>query len=152
LNELNYHVNTFENASKTAIVLTRKDMNMETYTYKGYQGSVETSIEDGVLHGKIMFINDLVTYEATTLKALEKQFESAVNDYLASCKKLDKEPDKTLTGQFNVRVGEDLHRRIALNALQTDTSINAVVVTALTAYLNETRKTTKPIQRQRLVA
>ena len=48
---------------------------METYTYKGYQGSVETSIEDGVLHGKIMFINDLVTYEATTLKALEKQFE-----------------------------------------------------------------------------
>ena len=71
MNELNYHVNTFENASKTAIVLTRKDMNMETYTYKGYQGSVETSIEDGVLHGKIMFINDLVTYEATTLKALE---------------------------------------------------------------------------------
>ena len=52
----------------------------------------------------------------------------------------------------NVRAGEDLHRRIALNALQTDTSINAVVVAALTAYLNETRKTPKPIQRQRLVA
>ena len=105
-----------------------------------------------MLHGKILFINGLVTYEATTLKALKKQFESAVNDYLASCKELDKEPDKTLTGQFNVRVGEVLHRRIALKALQTDASINAVVVAALTAYLNETRKTTKPIQRQRLMA
>ena len=125
---------------------------METYTYKGYQGSVETAIEDGVLHGKILFINDLVTYEAQTLKALKKQFESAVNDYLASCKALDKEPDKTLTGQFNVRVGEDLHRRIALNALQTNTSINAVVVAALTAYLSDTVKITKATQRKRLPA
>ena len=69
-------------------------MNMETYTYKGYQGSVETSIEDGVFHGKILFINDLVTYEAQTLRALKKQFELAVNDYLASCKELDKQPEK----------------------------------------------------------
>ena len=125
---------------------------METYTYKGYQGSVETSIEDGVLHGKILFINDLVTYEAQTLKALKKQFELAVNDYLASCKELDKEPDKTLTGQFNVRVGEDLHKRIALQSLQTDTSINAVVVAALSAYLNNTVKPAKSVQRQRLAA
>jgi len=127
-------------------------MNMETYTYKGYQGSVETSVEDGVLHGKILFINDLVTYEAQTLKALKKQFELAVNDYLASCKELDKEPDKTLTGQFNVRVGEDLHKRIALQSLQTDTSINAVVVAALSAYLNNTVKPAKSVQRQRLAA
>ena len=125
---------------------------METYTYKGYQGSVETSVEDGVLHGKILFINDLVTYEAQTLKALKKQFELAVNDYLASCKELDKEPDKTLTGQFNVRVGEDLHKRIALQSLQTDTSINAVVVAALSAYLNNTVKPAKSVQRQRLAA
>lgn len=125
---------------------------METYTYKGYQGSVETSIEDGVLHGKIMFINDLVTYEATTLKALEKQFESAVNDYLASCKKLDKEPDKTLTGQFNVRVGEDLHKRIALHSLQTDTSINAVVVAALSDYLSDITKPVKSARSHRLAA
>ncbi len=47
-------------------------MNTVKYTYKGYQGSVETSIEDGVFHGKILFINDLVTYEAHALKALKK--------------------------------------------------------------------------------
>ena len=125
---------------------------METYTYKGYQGSVETSIEDGVLHGKILFINDLVTYEAQTLKALKKQFELAVNDYLTTCKELDKEPDKTLTGQFNVRVGEDLHKRIVLHSLQTDTSINAVVVAALSGYLSDITKPVKSARTHRLAA
>ena len=53
---------------------------MEMFTYQGYQGSVETSIEDDVLHGKILFINDLVTYEATTIKKLRQEFELAVPD------------------------------------------------------------------------
>jgi len=125
---------------------------METYTYKGYQGSVETAVEDGVLHGKILFINDLVTYEAQTLKALKKQFELAVNDYLTTCKELDKKPDKTLTGQFNVRVGEDLHKRIVLHSLQTDTSINAVVVAALSGYLSDITKPVKSARTHRLAA
>lgn len=63
---------------------------METYNYKGYQGSIENSIEDGVLHGKILSIDDLVTYESKTLQALKKQFELAVDDYLVSCEELGK--------------------------------------------------------------
>lgn len=59
---------------------------MEMFTYQGYQGSVETSIEEDVLHGKILFINDLVTYEAVTIKKLRQEFEMAVDDYLETCK------------------------------------------------------------------
>lgn len=32
--------------------------------YKGYFGSVETSLDDMVLHGKIECIADVITYEA----------------------------------------------------------------------------------------
>ena len=32
--------------------------------YKGYYGSTDVSVEDGALFGKILFINDLITYEA----------------------------------------------------------------------------------------
>ena len=50
--------------------------------FKGYQGSVEVSIGDGVLFGKITNINDLVTYEADTVAGLRKAFEDAVDDYI----------------------------------------------------------------------
>ena len=40
---------------------------MEMLAHKGYNGSIETSVEDNVLHGKVLCINDLVTYEATVI-------------------------------------------------------------------------------------
>ena len=50
--------------------------------YKGYIGSVEFSKEDAVLHGKIIGINDLVTYEANCVVELKKAFIDSVEDYL----------------------------------------------------------------------
>ena len=56
--------------------------------YKGYVGSIKRS--DGVFHGKILDINDLVTYEAITTDILKQNFISAVNDYIETCKQLKK--------------------------------------------------------------
>lgn len=61
--------------------------------YKGFMGSIEISMEDGSLHGKLLLINDLVTYEARTPKQLQIEFESAVEDYLATCEELGRSPD-----------------------------------------------------------
>jgi predicted HicB family RNase H-like nuclease len=55
-------------------------MKSKCFEYKGYSGTVEASIEDGVLHGKILFVSDLVTYEADTVTALKSEFEAAVDD------------------------------------------------------------------------
>ena len=65
---------------------------MELLSFNGYQGTVETSIADGILHGKILFITDLVTFEAETLPQLKLEFEAAVLDYLATCAALGKRP------------------------------------------------------------
>ena len=51
--------------------------------YKGYLGSIEYSDEDEVLHGRLEFIRDLVTYEGTDAKGLKQAFQDAVDDYLA---------------------------------------------------------------------
>ena len=53
-----------------------------TFTHRGYEGSREYSVADNVYHGKIMHIDDLVTYEANTLGELKAAFEDAVDDYL----------------------------------------------------------------------
>ena len=109
--------------------------------HKGYNGSIETSVEDNVLHGKVLCINDLVTYEATTLAELKKEFIAAVDDYLETCKQHKVEPNKPMTGQFNVRVGETLHKQATIYSLKSNTSLNNVVVEALDTFLKRLPRT-----------
>ena len=99
--------------------------------YKGYLGSIEPSVEDNCLYGKILFINDLITYEAETVSELEKEFRAAVDDYLETCKALGREPQKPCSGSFNVRIGEDLHRVAAMQAELSGVSLNDFVKTAI---------------------
>lgn len=105
--------------------------------YKGYCGSVEFSAEDRCLHGKILFINDLVTYEAQDVNQLEQEFKSSVDDYLETCEALGIKPDKTYSGSFNVRIGESLHKEVAQRAILTNKTINAIVKEALGLYLKK---------------
>ena len=50
--------------------------------YKGFIGSVHFSANDRVFFGKIEGINDLVTFEGTTVEELEKAFQSMVDAHL----------------------------------------------------------------------
>jgi predicted HicB family RNase H-like nuclease len=100
-------------------------------TYKGYSGSVDISIEDNCLHGKIEFINDLVTFEGSTPIELKTAFEEAVDRYFAYCKKTGTVPDKPFSGSFNVRTGAALHRLSAQVAASKGVSLNEHVVACL---------------------
>lgn len=104
---------------------------MSQLEYKGYVGTAEISEEDGVFHGKLAFLRDLVTYESSTAKGLAKAFREAVDDYLADCAAEARAPDKPFKGQFNVRTSPDLHRAYAALANERGQSLNEVVIDAL---------------------
>ena len=107
--------------------------------YKGFFGSVEFSIEDKVLHGKIECINDLITYEATSADDIEEAFHEAVEDYIETCELVGKEPEKPMAGTFNVRIGPELHKAAYLAAKDTSVSLNDYVKSAISEKL-ETRQ------------
>lgn len=109
---------------------------MDILKYKDYEGTAELDMTRGVCRGKILFINDLVTYEASQPSKLQKEFEAAVDDYVETCADLGREPQKALKGQFNVRIPQGLHRASVLRALTDSVSLNDVVVRALDAYVN----------------
>lgn len=109
---------------------------MEILRYKGYEGTAEVDVAAGMCHGRILFIADAVTYRAEGPKALQAEFEAAVDDYLETCAELGRAPQKPLNGQFNVRVSPTLHRQARLRAVSDDTSLNEVVTLALQAYLH----------------
>lgn len=99
--------------------------------YKDYYGSVHFDDEDLIFYGKIEFIRALVSYEATDAKGLKKVFEEAVDDYLETCRNQKIEPEKPFKGSLNVRLGPELHRRIAIAAEQHHLSINKFIVETL---------------------
>lgn len=110
---------------------------MDILKYKDYEGTAELDMTRGVCRGKILFINDLVTYEAAQPSELQKEFEAAVNDYVETCVDLGREPQKSLKGQFNVRIPQELHKAATLRSVTDSVSLNDVVVRALDAYIND---------------
>jgi predicted HicB family RNase H-like nuclease len=114
---------------------------MEILKYKEFEGSAELDVKRGVCRGKILHIDDVVTYESKDVLRLQKEFEDAVVDYLETCNLIGKEPQKPCRGQFNVRVSPELHRAAARKAILENTSLNDVVRKALDAYLASTANT-----------
>lgn len=100
---------------------------MKLLKYKGFYGSIEASLEDDCLFGKIEFIEPLVNYEADNVQALVRAFENAVDDYLVDCKKLGREPAKPYKGSFNVRIGSELHKKALIAANEKNMNLNEFV-------------------------
>ncbi len=70
-------------------------MSESVLKFRNYQGSIEYDEESETLHGKVLHVRDLITYEAETAKGLKKAFHDSVNDYLETCKAEGIEPNKS---------------------------------------------------------
>jgi predicted HicB family RNase H-like nuclease len=67
---------------------------MSTMTYKGYAARIELSDEDECVIGHIAGIRDVVGFHGDSVRPLRKAFQEAVDDYLATCEKLGRSPQK----------------------------------------------------------
>lgn len=85
---------------------------------KGYYGSVEYSLEDDVLYGKVIGIKGLLSYEGQTLDELKKDFQGVVDEYLADCEAQGIKPQKSYKDSFNAE------------------SLNSLVEKAIKKYVN----------------
>ncbi len=110
-------------------------MNNNIRRYKGYFTAIQCDFESGVLWGKIEGIDDLITFEGDTLPEVVVAFEESVDDYLAYCAQIGKQPEKSYSGSFNIRVPVELHKAAAERAIADGRTLNQVVAAALEAYL-----------------
>ena len=104
--------------------------------YKGYWAEISYSDEDECFCGKIEGLkNDLISFEGETVKELKKDFKDAINNYLETCKELNKEPEKQCKGSLNVRLGVELHNKAKMKSIEQNISINELIKNAVIAYL-----------------
>ncbi len=99
--------------------------------YKGYTARVEFDPEARILFGEVEGLRDVVTFEATDVKSLEREFRASVDDYVAMCAERGEEPERPYSGKFLVRVDPMLHRQVAMAAARTGKSLNAFIAALL---------------------
>lgn len=99
--------------------------------YKSYYGSVHFDDKELFFYGNVEFIRASVTYEATDARGLRKAFEDSIDEYLDLCKTQDIEPETPFKGSLNVRLGPELHRRVAIAAEHHHSTINKFIVETL---------------------
>ncbi len=104
---------------------------IDSLKYQDYTATIHYSADDEVFFGKVIGINDLITFEGISVAELKDAFKEAIEDYIETCKSIGKSPDKTYKGVFNVRVPAGLHKKAAIFALQHRITLNDFVKTAL---------------------
>jgi len=112
-------------------------MTDSAMTYKGYTAHIAYSAEDTCLVGHIMGINDVIGFHADSVVEIRTIFEETVDDYLQTCARLGRQPNKPYSGRVTLRIPPDLHARLAVMAEAKGESLNAWMMAALTESVEQ---------------
>ncbi|MDI9426017.1 MAG: type II toxin-antitoxin system HicB family antitoxin [Spirochaetota bacterium] len=82
--------------------------------YKGYIGVVNYYPDAKIFHGDVINTRDVITFQGTSVKEIEKAFKDSIDDYIKWCKEEGVEPEKPYSGKFNLRISPELHREAAI--------------------------------------
>lgn len=105
--------------------------------YKGYIGKVEIDDEAVILHGEVINIRDVITFEGKSVDEIQKAFRESVDDYLEFCAQRGESPEKPFSGKFIVRLPTELHRKAYIQAKLADKSLNGWVTEVLRTALQD---------------
>ena len=97
---------------------------MSQLNYRGYAATVAFDPDDTILVGRIAGIRDVIGFHAETAEGIVTAFHEAVDDYLETCEKLGKPPERGFSGKVMFRIRPELHSRIARAAELAGRSLN----------------------------
>lgn len=100
-------------------------------SYKNYNGTVEYSREDDCLFGKVIGLRSLLSYEGNSVRELEEGFRQVIDEYLDDCEVRGVSPEQPYKGTFNIRISPELHRTVAVYAIEHKKTLNSVVEEAI---------------------
>lgn len=107
--------------------------------YKGYTGVFEFDPSIEAFHGRIVGLQDVVTFQGRSLDELRREMAESVDDYLELCGEAGKEPERPYRGEFLVRTTPELHRAATIEAEASGMSLNAWVEATITSVVRERR-------------
>lgn len=107
--------------------------------YKGYTGVFEFDPSIDAFHGRIVGLQDVVTFQGRSLDELRREMAESVEDYLEFCAEVGKGPERPYRGEFLVRTTPELHRAASIQAEASGMSLNAWIEATITSVVREIR-------------
>jgi len=104
---------------------------MNVMSYKDLSARIEYSDEDGCFIGHLAGICDVVGFHGESVAELKFAFEEAVDDYLATCEKLKRSPQRPYSGKVMLLIDPGVHAKAAMLAEAEGKSLNTWAQEAL---------------------
>jgi len=112
---------------------------MNVMTYKGYKARVEFDPRDNIFVGRVLGIEDGISFHGTTVAALKESFAAAINHYLADCKATGRKPEKPASGKLMLRIAPEIHTKALVMARASGKSLNQWATEVLAKATHSTR-------------
>ena len=97
---------------------------MNRMTHNGYTARIEFDERDNIFVGRLLGMSDIVSFHADNVPDLRAAFIEAVDDYLDTCAKLGKTPEKPASGKMMLRVPPEIHGAALVAAQASGKSLN----------------------------
>jgi predicted HicB family RNase H-like nuclease len=65
-----------------------------TLKYDNYTARIELDLEANLLHGRVLGIQDVITFEAKDVKEIKKEFQKSIDNYCQFSKEIGREPEQ----------------------------------------------------------
>jgi predicted HicB family RNase H-like nuclease len=106
-------------------------MSRRLLEYRGYLGAIRFDAEGLVLRGRVVNIDDIVTFQGGTVDEVIAEFKESVDDYLEQCAELGQEPDRPFSGRLTLRMKPETHRVFQTYAKASGKSLNGQIASVL---------------------
>lgn len=95
-----------------------------TMEYSGYTASMVFDGEDKVIVGRVLNIDDIITFHGESVHEFASNFHACVDDYIAACAKLGAAPEKPASGKLMLRIAPGVHAAALKAAARSGVSLN----------------------------
>ena len=97
---------------------------MNSMRYKGYTTRMDFDTEDKVIVGRVLDIDDIITFDGASVAEFEAALHLAVDSYIAACEQLGQAAEKPASGRLMLRVDPAEHAAAVKASARNGQSLN----------------------------
>ena len=97
---------------------------MNHMNYRGYTARMDFDAEDKIILGRVIDIDDIITFHGASVAEFEAAFNTAVDGYIYACEQLGQTADKPASGRMMLRVNPVVHAAAVKASARSGQSLN----------------------------
>lgn len=97
---------------------------MNSMSYKGYTARMDFDTEDKIIVGRVLDIDDIITFHGASIAEFEAALHAAVDSYIAACEQLGHVAEKPASGRLMLRVDPAVHAAAVKASARSGQSLN----------------------------